>query len=53
METKKLYSAPKVEQIKLDADISLQLVSGPPEGPGEGSLAPNYFNNDPYKTIQG
>lgn len=49
----KLYQKPCIEQIKLDADISLQLVSGPPEGPSEGSLVPKYFNNNPYKTIQG
>jgi hypothetical protein len=48
---KKIYIAPEIMLVELDADISLQLTSAPPEGPGESSLAPNYFNNDPYKTV--
>jgi len=53
METiiKKRYTSPVVERIKLDNDISLQLESEPPFGPGEtGSLTPEYIKNDPYKT---
>ena len=48
---KRNYAAPRVEQIKLDNDISLTLASlTPPEGPGEGiTKAPEYFNNDPFK----
>ena len=48
---KRIYAAPKMEQVKLDNDISLTLDSTtPPEGPGEGiTKAPEYFNNDPFK----
>ncbi len=46
------YIAPSVVQIKLDNEIALILESNPPEGPGESNnlKAPEYFNNDPYKT---
>ena len=48
---KRNYIAPAVELIKLDNDISLQLTSDAPYGPGENqSKAPEYFNNDPFKT---
>ncbi len=52
MNTKKLkYSAPVVECIELDNEISLQLESTPPPAPGESKLnTPEYFNNDPFKT---
>lgn len=51
---KRAYSAPQVERIDLDNEISLVLQSDPIEGPGEASLsAPEYFNNDPYKTNLG
>ena len=48
---KKIYSSPNIEMIKLDNDISLQLVSPPPNtAPGEGGFnAPSHFNNDPFK----
>ncbi len=49
---KRAYFAPQIEQIKLDNEISLALESSPPTGPGEPtSQAPEYFNNDPFKTI--
>lgn len=46
----KNYVAPKIEVVLLDSDISLQLQSSPPEGPGElTDVNQDYFNNDPYK----
>jgi hypothetical protein len=53
---KQVYSTPEIICVVLDAEISLQLQSAPPEGPGEGSgasLSPEYFNNDPFKTNMG
>jgi hypothetical protein len=51
---KRTYLAPQIEQIKLDNEISLALESSPPTGPGEPtSQAPEYFNNDPFKTNVG
>ncbi|MFZ4724186.1 MAG: hypothetical protein ACOYMD_01930 [Paludibacter sp.] len=53
---KQVYSTPVLVSIKLDTEISLQLQSAPPEGPGEGSgasLSPEYFNNDPFKPNMG
>lgn len=52
METKKKYTAPSIELILLDNEISLALESNPPLGPGESTstLAPEFFNNDPWKT---
>lgn len=48
---KRPYITPDIEMIKLDNEISLALESSPPGGPGEISLnAPEYFNNDPFKT---
>ena len=51
---KRTYFKPQIEIIKLDKDISLTLNSYiPPDGPGEGgfgSLAPEYLNNDPFKS---
>ena len=53
---KGFYISPQVVRVKLDSEISLQLES-PPVGPGEpgyvGSLSPDYFNNDPFKTNLG
>ena len=47
---KRTYSSPKIEQIKLDNEISLALQSTPPTAPGEPTSAtPDYFNNDPFK----
>jgi len=51
---KRFYITPSVDVIKLDNEISLALESDAPVGPGEGKLnAPEYFNNDPYKTSLG
>ena len=47
---KREYTAPAIEQILLDNEISLALESTPPAGPNEGYLkAPEYMNSDPYK----
>lgn len=55
MEAKKKYTAPHIEWIPLDSEISLALASTPPEGPGEtgNNATPDYFNNNPYKTNLG
>lgn len=51
---KKPYCLPQIERIKLDNEISLTLESdtNPDTEPGGGpwSKAPEYFNNDPFKT---
>ncbi len=46
---KKVYYAPIVKRIQLDNEISLTLASNdePPIDPIV--IAPNYFNNDPFK----
>ncbi len=45
------YNRPEIKRIELDNDIALQLESTPPPAPGEVRLlAPEYFNNDPFKT---
>jgi len=45
------YSQPIIEQVKLDTEISLILESSPPGGPNEPIVvAPEHFNNDPFKT---
>lgn len=50
----RVYFSPIIERIELDNEISLTLDSTPPAGPGEpgygSSLAPEYLNNDPFKT---
>ena len=52
-ETSASYNAPNVERIELDNEIALQLESTPPKAPGEANLnAPEYFNNDPFKSNQ-
>lgn len=55
--SKKTYIEPQVELIILDHEISLTLDSFvPPDGPGEGSigsLAPDYFNDNPFKNNLG
>ena len=44
------YTAPQVERMELDNEITLQLESTPPKAPGEAHIqAPEYFNNDPFK----
>ena len=48
---KQSYSSPAIEKIKLDNEISLVLESSPPLGPNETAQnAPEYFNNDPFKS---
>lgn len=51
MKTNRKYLAPKIEVIQLDNEISLQLQSTPPEGPGESaSLSTEYMKTNPFKT---
>lgn len=53
---KVIYIPPKIERIKLDNEISLSFdtsSSTPPAMDNESSLAPGYFNNDPFKTHLG
>lgn len=46
---KKQYTAPSIEIIFLDNEISLALESTPPEGPGESrNVVPEYFKNNPF-----
>lgn len=47
---KREYSVPKIEEIKLDKDISLAMESDAPAGPGEGSLYKPDNCTDPYKS---
>ena len=50
---KQAFIAPQIERIELDNEIALQLESQPPKAPGEAHInAPEYFNNDPFKTNQ-
>jgi len=48
METKKKYTAPRIEWIPLDNEISLALESAPPFGPDETSNAktPDFFDTN-------
>jgi hypothetical protein len=49
---KRSYSLPQIVKIKLDNEISLALESVKPDGePTLTSQVPEYFNNDPFKTI--
>jgi hypothetical protein len=49
----RLYISPVIERVELDNEISLALESTPPDGPGESSvIAPEYFNNDPFRINQ-
>ena len=49
---KRMYITPQLECVKLDNEISLVLVSGNGDDPGNpgASLAPEYFNNNPYNS---
>ena len=50
IKNKSHYSFPRIERIKIDNEISLQLESTPPTGPGETRV--NSFEgskNDPFK----
>lgn len=52
---KKLYVPPVIGRVELDSQISLQLASAESDDPDGEPLfikAPEYFNNDPYKTNQ-
>ncbi len=53
MESKKRYIKPRIEIIFLDNDISLQLESNPPLGPGETFLSPAYLKHEPFKVNLG
>ncbi len=46
---KREYCIPMIERIKLDNEISLALTSEQPDGEPTGR-APEYFNNDPFKS---
>jgi hypothetical protein len=49
---KRMYNAPQIGRIKLDNEISLALESTPPVFElTKGQQAPEYFNNDPFKTV--
>lgn len=50
---KRTYSAPLIEQVILDNEISLVLQSDPGEPGASNSITPEYFNNDPFKTYNG
>lgn len=53
---KQIYLTPKIEIIKLDNDISLQLQSSddtPPFGPDETRNIPMHFNNNPFEHFIG
>jgi len=48
---KRVYLSPRLERIKLDNEISLQLESSPTAGDGDDEVMnyPRNFENDPYK----
>ena len=45
------YTSPLIERIIIDHEITLQLESTPPVGPGGETVfnTPEYFKNDPFK----
>jgi hypothetical protein len=48
----KKYTAPQVELISLDNEISLALESSPPIGPGETyNETPDFMRANPFKTF--
>jgi hypothetical protein len=51
METKKEYTAPEIELIILDNEISLVLASNPPAGPAESRLEIEHYHNSPIKNL--
>jgi hypothetical protein len=53
LQTRRIYSKPEINNIKLDNEISLVLESTPPVPPvyENISLTTDYFNNNPFKTI--
>ena len=50
---KRTYNPPQIDRIKLDNEISLVLSSRDAPGDPVSSVAPEYFNNDPFKTNVG
>jgi len=51
---KRKYRIPEITQITMDNEISLALESEPPTYESNNKLhAPEYFNNEPFKTIFG
>lgn len=49
---KRYYINPVIVKIQLDSEISLQLQSTPPSGPGEPvGYIPEYFTKDPYLKV--
>ncbi|NDP20394.1 MAG: hypothetical protein GZ091_04855 [Paludibacter sp.] len=45
----RIYVTPKIEMVKLDNEISLQLESTPPVGPDELSINnQDHFSNNPF-----
>ena len=47
----RIYIPPEIKRIRLDNEISLKLESQPPFPGNESSFtAPEYFNNDPFKS---
>lgn len=45
------YTAPLIERIQLDNEISLALESAPPEGPNESAYINQSLNTDPFKQL--
>ena len=53
-EKSRAYRSPRIVSIKLDNEISLSLESNVAPGDPEASIrAPEYFNNDPFRTSAG
>jgi len=46
---KRTYVKPRLEQIKLDKEISMVMMSTPPGDPWS-SVQPEHFSVDPFKT---
>jgi hypothetical protein len=44
---KRTYSKPQVERIKLDNEISMVMMSPPPDP--DGSIQPEHFSGNPFK----
>ena len=52
LENKTIYTEPQISKIVLDHEISLQLQSAPPNGPGEPvTYAPEYFIQEPFGNV--
>lgn len=45
------YVAPAIDQICIDNEISLILVSGNPGEPVANNTIPEYFNNEPFDRL--